>query len=84
MIRYSLTQHAQDRLEKRQIQIEWIERAVTAPELIEADRSDPDLRHYLVTIPEYGKRVLRVIVNETTIPVNIVTFYFDRSMRGKL
>lgn len=84
MKRYRFTQHAQDRLEKRQVQIEWIERALSNPDVVEEDKSDPDLRHHLLVIAEYDNRVLRVIVNPTTIPAKVVTFYFDRSMRGKL
>lgn len=44
---YQLTQHAQDRLYERQIRIEWIERALAAPDLIEPDKSEPLLRHHL-------------------------------------
>lgn len=49
---YVLTEHARDALEKRQIALAWIERAVNAPEATEADPVDPDLEHRLVRIPE--------------------------------
>ncbi len=60
---YVLTEHARDMLEKRRIQTAWLEQALTAPELAEADPVDPDLEHRLARIPDFGGRVLRVIVN---------------------
>lgn len=81
---YVLTQHAQDRLANRQIALEWIERTLARPVMMEADRTDSQLRHYLAPIPEYGNRVLQVIINPATTPVKIVTFYFDHNLRGKL
>lgn len=49
-----------------------------------ASEIDPDLKHYLLPIRENENRVLRVIVNNVVNPNRIVTFYFDRTMRGKL
>ncbi|WP_447974137.1 DUF4258 domain-containing protein [Nitrospira sp. Kam-Ns4a] len=57
---YVLTEHAQDALQKRQIALAWVERALNTPEVTEADRVDPDLEHRLAQIPEFGNRVLRV------------------------
>lgn len=75
---YVLTEHARDMLEKRQIPVAWMERALRMPEATEADRMDPALEHRLVRVPEFGNRVLRVIVNCEKVPPAVVTIFFDR------
>ena len=70
---YVLIEHARDALKKRQIPIAWMEQALTAPEATEAD-----LEHRLARIPEFGHRVLRVIVNTKKRPLHVVTVFFDR------
>jgi len=60
-------------LEKRQIQIAWLEQALTAPEIIEAEPVDVGLEHRLARIPQFGDRVLRVIVNVKRTPPCVVT-----------
>jgi len=75
---YVLTEHARDALKKRQIQIAWMKHALNAPEVIEADPVDPDLEHRLARIPDFGDRVLRVIINNRRTPPHVVTVFFDR------
>ena len=75
---YTLTEHAQDALVRRQIPLEWLERVLNAPEATEADPIDPELEHRLAQIAEFGGRVLRVIVNCRTTPPRVVTVFFDR------
>ena len=75
---YVLTEHARDALEKRQIPLAWMEQALTTPEAIEADPVDQNLEHRLARIPEFGNRVLRVIVNGMRTPPHVVTAFFDR------
>jgi len=41
------------------------------------DPEDPRLIHALKTIPEKGFKVLRVIYNESTQPVTVVTVFFE-------
>jgi hypothetical protein len=81
---YRLTQHAEDVLAKRRIPLEWVERVLRTPERVQPDKTDAELEHRLAQIPEYGNRVLRVIVNRVTNPEKVITFYFDRNMRGQL
>lgn len=81
---YILTDHARARISERNIQLEWIERTISTPDLIELDSEDPTKRHAFKVIPEYGDRVLRVIYNESSIPWSIISAYFDRSRRGTL
>lgn len=75
---YALTEHARDALMKRQIQMAWVEQAFSAPEVTEADPVDSNLEHRLARIPEFGNRVLRVVVNSKRTPPHIVTVFFDR------
>lgn len=75
---YTLTEHARDVLKKREIPVDWMERALTAPEVIESDRVDPDLEHRLRRIPEAANRVLHLIVNRRRSPLRVVTVFFDR------
>ena len=76
---YRLTEHAKDALVKRQIAVEWMERAFRAPEWTEADPVDEDLEHRLACISDFGNRVLSV----KTVPPRIVTVYFDRRRKGR-
>ena len=78
------TQHAQDVFSKRKIPIEWIDKTVDNPDTICPDEIDSDLKHFIKVIPEFGNRVLRVIVNTNVNPPRLITFYFDRKMKGKL
>jgi len=55
-----------------------MEQALTTPGVTEADPVDPDLEHRLARIPEFGDRVLRVIVNGRKTPPRVVTVFFDR------
>jgi len=80
---YELTQHAAKMMAERELAVEWLERALNAPEGTAPDPMDPALEHRFVRIPEFGGRMLRVIVNKETMPFRVVTAYFDRSMRGK-
>ena len=80
---YRLTEHARDALEKRRIPLEWMERALTAPEWVEQDAVDPTLEHRIAHIAEFGGRAIRVIVNCRVSPLRIVTVYFDRRARDR-
>jgi hypothetical protein len=82
--RFTLTQHARDQIEDREISIEWVARTLLNPVRIEMDRADPELRHALARVPEHDNRVLRVVYNQTTTPPRIVTVYFDRGQRNRL
>ena len=49
---FELTEHARDALEKRGIELAWVERAFDTPEETEADPVDSELEHRLARIPE--------------------------------
>ena len=81
---YTLSKHAEDAAREREIRPEWIAETIDKPLATESDPDDPDLRHALRPIADFGYRVLRVIFNTSKIPLHVVTVYFDRTMKGKL
>ena len=74
---YKLSDHAEERIRQRKIKQEWIEAALSNPDRTDGDKEDPTLAHALKAIPEKGFKVLRVVYNETTEPVTIVTVFFE-------
>ena len=70
----AMSPHALPPLGRRQI-------TLTQPARTENDEVDPTLVHALRPIPEKGFQVLRVIYNETTDPVTVVTAYFDNEVK---
>jgi len=81
---HTLTEHAKKVLEEREIPLEWLERALNEPALCQPDPDDASLERRYRFIPEFGGRVLRVVVDPSVEPVRVVSVFFDRSMRGKL
>ena len=83
-MKFELTKHAQKALDEREIPVEWLERTLSAPELVLPDPDDATVERRFRRIPEFGGRVLRVAVNTTVEPNRVVSVFFDRKMRGKL
>ncbi len=81
---YTLIEHAKKVLVEREIPLEWLERAMNEPVLRQPDPHDPSLERRYRPIPEFGGRVLRVVVNPSVEPALVVSVFFDRNMRGKL
>lgn len=77
------TEHALERMGKRQLQEAWIERVIANPVRIEPDETDPELEHRLGTVPELADRVLRVTVSKTD-PMRVITMHLDRNLKGLL
>jgi len=77
------TKHAMQRMAKRKLREEWIERVVDNPSRIEPDEVDPDLEHRLGVVPELANRVLRVIVSKAE-PRRVISAHPDRKMKGQL
>ena len=77
------TQHALQRMAKRQLRQEWIERVIANPSQIEPDETDSALEHRLAAVPELADRVLRVIVTKDE-PTRVITVHLDRKLKGKL
>ncbi|MGC8917691.1 MAG: DUF4258 domain-containing protein [Thermoanaerobaculum sp.] len=76
-----LTTHAQEVLEKRRIPLRWVEKVVSNPEWNEWDTVDPSLEHRLGTVPEFGNRILRVVVRDVGSTILVITAYFDPRRR---
>jgi hypothetical protein len=76
-----LTQHARDAVDERELQLEWIERTVRAPEWIIPDPYRPGVERMFRAIPEHGNRTLRVACYETGTEIRILTVFFDRNAR---
>jgi hypothetical protein len=72
---YELTQHARDSLQERHIPLEWMERVIAKPALVEPGATDATLESRFAKIPEHGNRVLRVVVNKTVVPERVVSRY---------
>ena len=80
---FGLTAHAATVIAERDIDMAWVELALTKPARVEADPADPSLEHALVRVPERDDRILRVVYNPSHTPPRVVTAYFDRRQRGK-
>ena len=78
------TEHATTRMALRKIPRDWIERVVAQPELIEQDPDDSEVELFYGSVPEFGNRVLLVVVNTHVAPRRVVTVFFDSRMRGQL
>ena len=77
------TEHARQRMAKRQLQSEWVERTVNNPARIEPDAVDSSLEHRLDIVPELANRVPRVIVSKAE-QRRVITVHLDRKMKGQL
>ena len=77
------TKHALQRMAKRKLREEWIERVVDNPSRIEPDEVDSTLEHRLAAVPDLANRVLRVIVSKDE-PKRVITMHLDRKMKGKV
>ena len=81
---FELTRHARDVMRERGIPLEWVERAFSRAELVEVSGANLLQEKRFCRIPEFGNRVLRVVVNTEFVPPRVVSVFFDRKMKGKL
>ena len=77
------TTHALQRMAKRKLSKEWIERVVRNPSRIEPDEVDSTVEHRLAVVPELANGVLRVIVTKGG-RKRVITTYLDRKMKGRI
>jgi len=74
---FDFTKHALKRLtHRREIEFDWVVRCLDDPDHVV--KVSPNSWHFLKRIPEFGNRVLKVVVNPATHPPKIVTLHFDR------
>jgi hypothetical protein len=79
---YTFSIHAVEQLHERgEIELEWVDETLRNPARVE--EYSPQEKHFLRPIGEFDNRWLRVVVNPLTVPPNIVTIHFDRSLKRK-
>ena len=81
MPEYTFTVHARDMLREREISEELVSQALNLPD--EKNMGKDGNMHYFKSLPERGKQVLHVVVNENVKPYRIVTLFLDRRRRAK-
>jgi hypothetical protein len=79
MIRF--TKHALEAISARDLVVDWIEAAVSAPDWNEPDPRHPDRTRSYKAITEYGARILRVVHRREGDDILIITVHFDRGAR---
>lgn len=79
-----LTDHARARLEKRRIELVWVEEVVSDPGVVLADEDDPDLEHRIGIVPGADFRILRVVCRVESESALVITAFFDPDSRGLL
>ena len=79
---FRLSVHALDVASERDIPLPWITLAIESAQVVQVE---PDgTTHFLKAIPEFGGRVLLVVLSTHTVPPVVVTVFFDRRMKGRL
>ncbi len=74
-----LSAHTQDMVAERNLQVEWIWRALREPDQQWSGADDNE--HFAKAIAERDNRMLHVVVNPRVQPKRIVTAFFDRRLR---
>ena len=74
---FTLTEHARKRCARRGIDTKWISAALQHPIDTFPDLVDPDATHVRFEVPERGFRTLRVVINDTVDPLQVITAFFE-------
>jgi hypothetical protein len=70
--------HALEMLAERNIERQWAERTVTAPDFVEADPAHADRRRAFRSVPECEGRILRVVYVQSGLDMRVITAFLDR------
>jgi hypothetical protein len=73
-----LTKHAQDMVNERETQLDWIQRVLDAPVFEEPDTTHMGATRAYAPIAEFGNRMLRVVYYDNQTTVRVITLHFDR------
>lgn len=76
-----LTAHAHLTIQERGLALEWVERAIQAPDRAEADPSGPDVWRSFKRIPEAGDRIIRVVHRHNGADIVVITAFLDRGAK---
>jgi hypothetical protein len=79
MIRY--TKHAQEAMVVREIALDSIEAAVSAPDRVEPDPRDTECTRSYKSIAAHDGRVLRVVHRPDGDDILVITVHLDRRAR---
>ena len=79
MIKFS--KHTADEMAGRGILHSYIEAALTSPDRVMQDATDPALTRSYKIIPEFGNRVLRVVHRPDGDDIFVVTAHWDRGAK---
>ncbi|UVF22782.1 DUF4258 domain-containing protein (plasmid) [Microvirga terrae] len=77
-VSFSYSDHAIKMLAEREIEREWVECTILAPETTEPDPKHPERVLAFRSIPERDGRVLRVVYVPGAGTHRVVTLFFDR------
>ena len=76
-----LSKHTADEIEGRGILLSYIEAALSSPDRVAQDVTDPALSRSYKLIPEFGNRVLRVVHRPDGDDILVVTAHWDRGAK---
>jgi len=63
--------------------LELVECVLDKPDVVEQDRTDPELEHRLCRMAAYDNGVLRVVVDVRVDPMKDIMAFWDRRVRDK-
>jgi hypothetical protein len=78
---FELSNHAQHQSQERNIQGAWLEKALSSPDRLLLLADSHGNTHYLKQIKDFGDRWLRVVVNPSVNPKQVITVFFDRRVK---
>ena len=78
-----LTTHARLMLERRRIELEWVEDTIREPDSTRMDESDESLTLAFRRIPSAGGKWLRVVYRHEGRTCIVVTAFFDRNQEKR-
>jgi hypothetical protein len=81
VIRYS--RHANEQIEDRRIERNWVEIAVITPDWTEADPDFPDRTRCYKAIAAFEGRVMRVVHQREDDDIVVITAHFDRGAKRR-
>lgn len=76
-----LSKHTSDEMAGRGIRLAYIEAAISLPDRVGADPSDPSLTRSFKSISAFGGRMLRVVHRPDGADIFVVTAHWDRGAR---
>jgi hypothetical protein len=73
-----LSKHAQDMVDERKVDPDWIEYVLRNPTLEQPDLRHPRAIRAYAPIAAFGNRMLRVVYYDSGTEIRVITLFFDR------